>query len=42
MEIGYFMNEATKENILVRSKKLLDKLKHLAKQDMLWIFLDKI
>ena len=38
MRKGQFMSETTKENRLVRSKRLLNKLKHPAEQGILWVF----
>ena len=38
MKRSQFMFETTKENRLVRSKRLLNKVKHPAEQDMLWFF----
>ena len=41
MKRGQFISETTKENRLVRSKRLVSKLKHPAEQDILWFFSDE-
>lgn len=41
MRRGQFMMDKTQENHAIRSKHLLNKLKHPEEPDVLWIFLDE-
>ncbi|XP_036359001.1 uncharacterized protein LOC118763460 [Octopus sinensis] len=40
-EKSHFMSEAVKENYLIRSKRLLNKLKNPAEKDVIWFFSDE-